>query len=685
MKINQSESSSEAMMEPNPKSSETPGSDQPTQEHIPGQATPSPSGGVGKPSAEPAPIGRRVGDYELQGELGRGGMGVVYRALHTKLGRQAALKMIRAGELAGPGERGRFAAEAQAAATLDHPSIVSIYDVGEQDGRPYYAMRLVEGENLASAAPALKGDPHRIAVIIEKVARAVHFAHQRGVLHRDLKPANILIDTQGEPHVTDFGLAKRFEADSRLTQTGTVMGTPAYIPPEQASGKRGQMSTASDVYALGAILYELLCGRPPFRGETAGDILYQVLETEPERPSKITPEVEPDLETIALKCLQKEPSSRYGSAGELADDLARWRIGEPITARPATRWEHARKWIRRHPTIAVLGGSLGLVLLISFMIVTKLYREALRQSEIARDQADVARRQALVADQQTRLAREETRRREEAEQVAQVGMEALGRLSRSTRRAREVVEQLWTAGNLRTIGQALERYHAREGRFPPAAILSKEGTPLLSWRVRLLPDLGEHLLYERFRKDEPWDSPTNRALIEEMPNVYRSLRQSGGSVILDRLLAAGRMLDPVGGNLITRVPRLMGTPINEPQTALKGREAPLTYFRAIVGPGTMFDGPEGLMRGRAVDGPEQTLMVLEADQAVPWTKPEELRFDTTSSGDPLPDLDDKTPSGLQALFADGQVRRLRPNVDAEVLRRLITREGGDRVKPPAGQ
>jgi tRNA A-37 threonylcarbamoyl transferase component Bud32 len=641
------------------------GSDQPTIEHAPGSApsgTPVPTTDGGS-SGPVSPVGRRVGDYELLGELGRGGMGVVYRARHTKLGRVAALKMIRAGELAAAGERDRFAAEAQAAATLDHPNIVSIHDVGEQDGRPYYAMRLIEGESLAAALPRLKGDGRRAAALVEAVARAVDFAHRRGVLHRDLKPANILIDAAGEPHVTDFGLAKRFEADSRLTATGTVMGTPAYIPPEQASGKRGEVSTASDVYAIGAILYELLCGRPPFRGETAGDILYQVLEAEPERPSSVAEGVDADLETIALKCLEKEPGRRYASALELADDLARWRAGEPIAARPATRLERARKWARRHPGVAALAGTLVMVIVASFAAVVGLWREAARQAENAREQARALRAQTLIAERQTQVAKAEARRRAEAEQVAKAGLEALGTLSRSTRRAREVVGQLWSTGNLRTIGQALGRYHRREGRFPPAAIVGADGAPLLSWRVAILPDLGLGELYERFRKDEPWDSPRNLALLAEMPPVYRGLGPAGDPALLDRMLAAGRAIDPVSGSLLANVPRLLGSGENVDAT---------TPFRAVVGPGAMFEGAAGLPRDEARNGPDRTLMVVEADRAVPWTKPEELSYDP-SARDPLPGLDDRTPGGLLGLYADGQVRRLRPNVEADVLRRLILR------------
>jgi WD40 repeat protein len=304
--------------------------------------------------------GRAFGDYELLEEVGRGGMGVVYRARQKSLNRTVAVKMILAGEFAAPEDVERFRTEAENAARLDHPNIVPVYEVGEHGGLPYFSMKYIEGACLAERPPA---GADALAGVMAQVARAVYHAHQRRILHRDLKPGNILIDAAGQPHVTDFGLAKHVGDATAQTLSGAIVGTPGYMAPEQAAGHNKRLTTVCDVYGLGAVLYELLAGRPPFRGETALETLQLVLTQEPAPPSRLRPGVPRDLEVICLKCLRKEPEKRYDSALALAEDLERFGSGEAIRARAAGPAERAARWVRRHPARAALAAVSALAAL----------------------------------------------------------------------------------------------------------------------------------------------------------------------------------------------------------------------------------------------------------------------------------------------------------------------------------
>ncbi len=294
--------------------------------------------GLAVPTAPTPPefMARNFGDYDLIAELGRGGMGVVYKARQRSLHRTVALKMILRGEFAAPEDLVRFQAEARAAARLDHPNIVSVYDAGQYDGQAYFTMRQVEGRTLADLLGAGPMTPREAARCLAVISRAVHYAHENGILHRDLKPSNVLIDREGQPHVTDFGLAKWVTGSADAprvgpTLSGGIVGTPAYMAPEQISHQRGKPSAASDVYSLGVILYEMLTGRPPFQAPTPVDTLLLVLDQDPVRPRLLNPKVDPDLEGVCLKCLQKEPALRYPSAADLAADLEAFLKGETLS------------------------------------------------------------------------------------------------------------------------------------------------------------------------------------------------------------------------------------------------------------------------------------------------------------------------------------------------------------------
>ncbi len=406
-------------------------------------------------AAEPADDGPpfpELPGYDILGVLNRGGMGVVYKARQVALNRLVAIKMILSGPHAAPEQRARFRAEAEAVARLHHPNVVQIYEVGEHAGQPYFSMEFVDGGSLEQHLTRAVLPARHAARLVEPLARAIHAAHQLGIVHRDLKPANILLEEDrgqrtedrrqrtkdskdggagvsalssvlcplsSTPKITDFGLAKRIDQPAGTTRAGAVLGTPSYMAPEQAEGNPQAVGPAVDIYALGAILYEALTGRPPFQGETTFDTLEQVRHREPLPPSRLQPRVPRDLETICLKCLDKDPRRRYASAAALADDLGRFLAGEPVLARPSSVWSHGVKWAKRKPALAALLGVSMLAavsLLASWAWFTVALSDQIRRAQEgeqrAREQEALARASQQSAEEQRNEAQ---RRKAEAE------------------------------------------------------------------------------------------------------------------------------------------------------------------------------------------------------------------------------------------------------------------------------
>jgi predicted Ser/Thr protein kinase len=352
------------------------------------------TGGEGKgehPLALPRIAGAMAfGKYAILGEVQAGGMGVVYKARDTELNRVVALKVIKTGQWATDEETARFRREAQAAARLDHPHIIPVYEIGQDNGSLYFTMAFAWGGSLTQQRERFAADLRAALTLVEKVARAVHAAHQRGILHRDLKPGNILLDERGEPWVSDFGLAKFLDASLELTRVGQVLGTPSYMAPEQAAGQTDRITTATDVWALGVILYELLTGQRPFKGISHEDQLRKVRTAEPLPPRTVNRALDRSLETVILRCLEKEPGQRYASAEALADDLARWLRGEPVLARPPSWPARAGRMLRRYRT-PVLRLVFAAVLLVLLMLALK----GMRPSGAPMEAEDPKQRQAL--------------------------------------------------------------------------------------------------------------------------------------------------------------------------------------------------------------------------------------------------------------------------------------------------
>jgi serine/threonine-protein kinase len=544
----------------------------------------------GDKESSPTLAGRSFADYELLSEIGAGGMGVVYKARQKSLNRLVALKMIRLSGPSSESEVQRFRQEAETVALLDHPHIVPVYEVGELEGQPYFTMKLITGGSLAKHLPRFTADLRSAANLLVLIARAIHHAHQRGVLHRDLKPANILLtaeDAEGRrgksdfplslrasaslavnaftPLITDFGLAKRLEGKASLTDTGSIVGTPAYMAPEQASGKRGTITTATDVYGLGNLLYAMLTGRAPFQGDTPLETLDNVKSREPEPPSRINRRVDRDLETICLKCLEKKPERRYGSAEELAEDLERWQVGEPIQARPIGMARRVAKWVRRH---RILAPSM-VVLLAALMLGGGLTWSWQRQEFFTEQAVNEDLRETDLWQNQERWPESLQALERATGRLAGVGPASLRERIESRRRDVALVAELeearsWTGVSFDYTGadRAYEKAFAEHG-LTMSALTAQQirasaiRTPLLEalddwefFKEKLRAGSGEPLrTLANLADDDPWRKRVrdpqvrrDRAALERLAREDGVLAQPPTNLVL-----LGRALDAVKG------------------------------------------------------------------------------------------------------------------------------------------
>jgi serine/threonine-protein kinase len=451
-----------------------------------------------------------VPGYEIVGELGRGGMGVVYKARQKGLNRWVALKMVLAGAHASPHQLERFRIEAEAIAHLQHPNIVHVYEVGEQDGLPYFSLEFVDGGSLEQQVFRQAQPPRAAAHMVETLARAMAYAHENGIIHRDLKPANVLLTKSGIPKITDFGLAKRLEDDSSQTKSGTLMGTPSYMAPEQGRGDTHNIGPLADVYALGAMLYDLLTGRPPFLGATPMETVMKVTSEEPLAPTRLQPGLPRDLETICLKCLQKDTHQRYASALALAEDLRRFLSDEPILARPVPAWERAMRWCVRNPRVAALLGAVAFLLVTvavgSLAAAWKISQEKEKaeqnaQAEIlAREEANRNAQEAKelqgLANKQAQLALQTvydvvTKADEKLKDKAAMGPLRKELLELAMTNLGQVARELVSSGKAdRTMGAALQRmgtFYEQMGRSDDAIGAYKNALVIFEHLIQRYP------------------------------------------------------------------------------------------------------------------------------------------------------------------------------------------------------
>jgi eukaryotic-like serine/threonine-protein kinase len=539
------------------------------------ESDPGATGPPGDPADSPPVIVGSFGDYEVLGEIARGGMGVVYRARQVSLNRTVALKVIRSGQLADESEVRRFRLEAEAAAGLDHPGIVPVYEVGRHEGQDYFSMGHVAGGSLAHELASGPLPPRRSAELARQVAEAVDYAHGRGILHRDLKPGNILIDEQGRPRVTDFGLAKRVEDDSGLTRSGAVMGTPSYMPPEQAEGRNAEVGIAADVYGLGATLYALMTGRPPFQAATVAETLRQVAECEPVPPRQLNSAVPRDLETICLKCLEKPIARRYATAGELAADLGRWLEGRPIQARPVGRAGRLWRWGRRNPVVAGMTTTLAFLLVavavgstwaaIRYGLLAETARKSAYAAVMAEGEATRLadrERKTAVAERQAR-GEADRQRRETGRQYANLALlrgqdyAGVGEVGRGLLMMGESLRAATQAGDAGWQHTARANLAAWRGQLNVLKGVIVEGG---SAQIRVRPDLAVAATF-----DPSGSAPATLLDVATGRSIGRPLQHLYGPILDAAFSPDGATLATTGKDRYVRLwDATTGAPLGEP-------------------------------------------------------------------------------------------------------------------------
>jgi serine/threonine-protein kinase len=480
----------------------------------------------------------QIAGYQMEAVLGRGGMGVVYKALHLKLRRPVALKMMLSGPFAGQSELGRFMREAEAIAALRHEHIVQVYDVGDADGCPYFTMEYMEGGTLAEKLGGVPQPALQAATLGVRLAGAIQAAHRAGILHRDLKPSNVLLTADGIPKITDFGLARRLDADPLVTQTGVRMGTPSYMAPEQVIGKHGTIGPAADVYSLGAVLYEMLTGRPPFRGENARETERQVTNQDPVPPSSLNAKVPLDLNTICLKCLHKDPLRRYATAADLGADLERFLTGRPIVARPISPAERAMKWARRRPALASLLATLVLALGGAIAVGITLQRQA----NTRRHESELRERTASQAIDTALALVVELRQNERWIEARHVMQDAKSRLTeanspRVQERFDRIAEDLRVAEELQEIRQSYPQPNVEGYNYAPAAVAYLKLFERIGLGGKVPRETAAALVH---------DSPIREQLLAGLDNAAFVARVCLGpeNVEVARLLQIARLADP---------------------------------------------------------------------------------------------------------------------------------------------